>query len=389
VLKKLVKNYVIFFALGTSVLLIPTDKANSLGNDPSDTVHSDLAATEAMFSDVYSFLAALYDVESGGFFESLKDRDSKKPPSIEASARARALLEEGGVLSILPEQLRRSMAQFYLSRQDPKTGYFEDPTTASGNRAERNRGRALSYSVGALKKLGHEPKDSPADNPAPRLSVIPSQFKSTSAFRSWIRGQPWKRSGWLAGDNVQSQIAVLQSVPQPLRDELIEVLFAELPRFQNPDDFFFGSGDPYVRLSGAFKIALIYKHFDRPIPKAQHLYVSTLKCLRTQSADNACYIRNTMSILQKLEDSEIEIPAADRIEIIHRTAANLRHFHRPDGGFALDRNTQFGSTNGCTQAMITRSSLYRMAGSKLPFLPNGHIFLETLTKRGVIIPKKG
>ncbi len=125
--------------------------------------------------DMVSWLANLYDIETGGFYFSNSARDytstiyqgkySLLLPEIESTDQALDFINQSGMLygigtleTALPDWMREAIIQFVKKKQDPN-GYFYHPqwTHEMVDNNLSRRGRDVSKGTAALKKLGAKP----------------------------------------------------------------------------------------------------------------------------------------------------------------------------------------------------------------------------------------
>ncbi len=331
-----------------------------------------LEEIDTIYTGLYPFLADLYDPESGGFYESTA---RLTPPRIESTARGLTILERGGVLDDLPDSMRLGFIRFFQRFQDPRTGFFED--IHEDRDVHQRRGRALGYTLGALEKLGGEPLY-PLPGSEPETEGM-EHLASVEAFGKWLESLPWEHS-WRAGSILTAQNVLIERLPEERRRAVLAYLFDYLARRQNQKTGMWGGGEPYVLVSGAFKLSGIYGHFGRPMPQPERIYHTLLGTMRHEEAKDATWVRNPLYLFQAIEPY-ITIPAAERHEIMRIAVKNIARFRRPDGGFARHVDYPYGETDGCSQAMKTRDAILEMAGIEPPPFPNGPAFFDTLRRR--------
>jgi len=344
---------------------------------------------EQLFNNFYPWLAGLYDPEEGGFYFSLKHKNDKQlQPDIESTAQAISILYRSGLLPEMPATFRQKLINFFQKRQDPNTGFFIDQNIERHNN-ERWRGRALSYSISSLSKLKAKPlyplpgEKNTGANPNPYLS----HFESPEIFQNWLNNRPWNNA-WGALDQVSSQIPNLKLFPKAKRDQLLTILFKDLAKRQDSNSGLWGGGSPYRKISGAFKIAMVYKSFKKPIPRANKIYKSTLECLRNNKAEDICFVRNPLNLITMLRnDLGRPISNADKTQISNITIKNLAMFATDQGGFrgklsaplasapAIYRNYHEANLNACSSAFTVRQLLYALSGMKVPLVSNTDVFL--------------
>lgn len=350
---------------------------------------------DLLLENFYSWLATLYDPQAGGFYYAISSIEEEKfKPDIESTSFALSMLDEAGLLPKLPQVMKKKLIKFFHDRQDKETGYFLDPHN-NMREIERMRGRGITMSMSALKRLGAEPL-----YPLPGSSgkkVFLEHLESPQDYRKWMEARPWDHA-WTALDHFSSQAPILLQLPEEERKPLLEEAFKFLEERQEPDTGLWGGGTPYVRTSGAFKVDYFYRSMGRKLPRAGKIYQSLLSCIRHENCVHFCFARNPISLLLGLIPSLPELASQERLEIMTITLRNLRKFLRQDGGFSVfpDRSNPApnsvtlgnglpeGDLNASTQVITIRTGLYKIAGGeKKPSAYAGR-FLDVLKKRGLI-----
>jgi hypothetical protein len=344
---------------------------------------------DALFKDYYRWKARLYDPQTGGFYFAYSAlEDTKKfRPDIESTAQGLGrMISFSGLADGMPPSMKKGFIRFFQSRQDPESGFFFDPHVKELY-DDRMRGRALSYCMGGLRRLGAKPlyplpgkKKKSKKTGKGKTSYI-AHLDSPEAFRKWLDARPWDNTReWIALCQISAQSGVIRSMPEKKRKALLDTLFKYLAKKQDPKTGLWGGGSPYVKISGAFKITMIFRMAEQPVPLADLIYSSTLDCIRNNEATNICFARNPLELLRVIEGSMTKpIPAADRVEIIRISTRNLKRFLRPDGGFSYNADRSIstinnsvpvgkghveGDMNGSSQALWIRRMLYDLAGVK-------------------------
>lgn len=151
--------------------------------------------------------------------------------------------------------------------------------------------------------------------------------------------------------------------------------------------------DAYNEVSGAFKAALFYSAFDRPLPYASEIYASVMLTIRTDECKDVCWLRNPIELVTLLEPQLSQIPPVDANEIIQISVTNMRRFVQPDGGFSRQAGRSKTTSNGVVLGMglpegdmnagaqmvcVVRPLLYRLANESLPALGTSNIFWQLL-----------
>ena len=100
--------------------------------------------------------------------------------------------------------------------------------------------------------------------------------------------------------------------------------------------------------------------------------------MRKKKCKHACWVRNPLALLVAIEPY-VSIEDEERADIIEIFITNTKQFFRPDGGFANSVWEKYGTTDGCSQAIIARNAVRKLVGLKPLELPNEDSFLETLS----------
>jgi len=363
-----------------------------------------LAGMEALFGGFYEWLAGQYDEASGGFFYARSSRLLPGfEPDIESSAQALSVLERSGLLPLLDPGRRAAMAAFFRARQDPVSGLFLDRDPAM-REDQVMVARAMQYSLRSLALLGSGPA-----HPLPPPEAAPSFMASPGSYVAWLRGVDL-RNAWRGCDLMMSANHYLERLGPAERERFVGAARACFEEMQEPASGLWGGGPPYVRLSGAFKMGMFYSRFELPLPRPGALYRSLLGCLRSEEAQDLCWVRNPVDLLASLRGL-VAAPRGELAEALGITARNLARFLRPDGGFSrelrgsppapnvaqvkegeeypampapvrLGAGLAEGDMNAGTQALL----IFRLAGVLAgtgPAVPGGSgAFLARLGRRG-------
>ncbi len=328
---------------------------------------------DSLYENLYVFLFRLYDPETGGFYESIPKEGELRAgtPRIESTARGITMLDKAGILDELPEAVCQKFIVFFQNHQDAASGFFED--LQEQRSAYERRGRALSYSVAALEKLGATPRYPLPGEKSDQPGM--AHLQSVPDFRVWLDSLPWEHS-WSAGSILSAQSTLMDQLPEPLRSSIVDCLFAYLKEHQHSSTGLWGGGLPYVQISGAFKMSMIYEAFGQPMPRADRIYKSLLTCMREEVCQDATWVRNPLHLLRVIQPQLAALPDTERQEIVWIAIYNISQFVRPDGGFARNLDQGYGVTDGCSQAMKTRDALRELVGLEEKPFPAGKYFLH-------------
>lgn len=363
-----------------------------------------LAELDALFADLLPWLAQTYDPRSGGFYESIGLKEGKEPqaygPDIQSTFFALIILDNAGLVDTMPPEVKAKMIKYFHTRQDPDTGYFIDLDYPEMWENQRVLGRALSFSVGSLRILGSEPlyplPGQPRPAPAPKttpaatdeaqpdtppasesarhsaskpqptapavdniyivpteaeltqtdLPRVPPHLASVEAFRQWLDERPWEFA-WTALDNLSSQKQIINGLPQPLRDALVDEAMRYVEEKQEPDTGLIGGGDPQVRISGAFKFVRFCVDTGRPVPRAEQMRATLFAWFKSEpELDTIFFIRNACDMMNDLSKQTGQPLTDEQLVAITRFATEqLKRFKQDDGAFLSRINGSYVNPN--------------------------------------------
>lgn len=345
---------------------------------------------DSLFSGFFQWLEGQYDEASGGFYYARSSKNSGQfVPDIESTAQALNIVERCGLLDRLNGIVRDKLMGFFQSKQDPVTGLFYD-TNPNMRLDSVMVGRAVGYSMGALRKFGAAPLYSFPKHSA----ATPAYMESPQTLGTWLSSISMSNS-WRGCDMLSHCATHVTALSAGEREPYLDVLFTYLGELQNPLTGFWGDGPRYVQLSGTFKLQLLYNRFGIQMPRMDRLYDSVLDVLRQEQATDMCYIRNPISLLSSMR---IPIPSREMTEIAEITVANMAKLEREDGAFSreIDRSppapnvaqVKSGESypdmpipvplglglvesdmNASTQAMLIRYTLREFSGLPVQHLP--------------------
>ncbi|PAK55228.1 hypothetical protein [Paenibacillus sp. 7541] len=358
---------------------------------------------DGLFDGFFEWLEGQYDPDSGGFYYARSSRDSGEfVPDIESTAQALNIIERCGLAPYLTEDMKKGVVRFFQSRQDPETGYFYD---ANPNMRQDDVmvGRALGYSLRALRKFGAEPLyPLPGSSLGDAASSFPDYCQSPEAYGEWLRSISLANS-WRGCDRLCNSAPYLAQMEEEKREPFLQQALSYFASIQNPETGLWGEGAPYVQISGTFKLLTFYSKFEVPLPRTEQIYNALLHALRHETASDMCYIRNPISLL-----SAIHVPMTEEelTEIAEITLDNMARLKRTDGGFSreidhsppapnvaqvkqgeyypdmpaavpIGKGEVEGDMNAGTQAVLIRYSLRQFAGLDEQMLPAAKVWLST------------
>ncbi|AEL25774.1 hypothetical protein Cycma_2027 [Cyclobacterium marinum DSM 745] len=325
------------------------------------------------YENLFVFYANLYDPVTGGFYDS---PEKKTAPRIESTCRVISRIDDNGLTNTVPDSLKQRWVTFLQAFQNAETGFFDDPN--EHRNIDMRRGRALGYVKGAFRRLEASSKypypSIKSNKDAEEDGLI--HLKSVDNFNDWLNTLGWEENPWKAGGTLSAQGNVIGSLESPLQEQIVEAMFDFLATNQNENGFWGGSS-LYVQLSGAFKVSTLYSIYGRQMPNAKSILKSTLKCIREEKCINSTWVRNPLNLLAVIKPY-VGISEKEKNEIIKISIDNVLQFSRNDGGFANSVKDEYGTTDGCSQAIITRNALRDWVGLEPLIIPNTDSFLRTL-----------
>lgn len=387
------------------LILMPFVSLNSsLGNPESITPAKstapwamELARLDELFDGVFDYTKQCYQAEVpgqiGGFHwaPSSKEDPDRFPAYLESTQWAMRLFAMAE--ADLPDTLRESVLAFARSRQSPD-GFFRSGVPCI-DADRRLLSRNLSSAVAIFRLLEAEPQyplpanDAQADFP---------EMESPAAFRAWLEGLDWDQP-WRAGDSVSSRSALIGSVAEPLRSQLVETTVRFLAQIQSPVTGLWGNHAETVdgqTISGGMKLTGFFKRFQRPVPNMEQLLATNLTFVQRDDFDGnmILWIRNPINTLMNLETlaGHPLLDDEQRSMIVRQATRALRKFKLPNGGFirnpgidltgpwpesqnhacnmSFNRPEEGNLNSVASGAEATRTLLYALCGQSPPLLPN-------------------
>ena len=327
-----------------------------------------------------SWLGALFDPESGGFYYSNSARDNECAeyrgeicyflPDIESTNQAiNVLLGTKLIDSVeeLPEWMRKKIGEFVCSLQSPKDGYIHHPQWKDHHETAPRISRDLVWATNLEKTLGfklpyptaYERLEKIAKGEASKseLETQPPELRSEKDFLEYISALDWKKNAYACGNRIAAQSN--QIVAAGLTDVAVNFMNS----IQNEHNGLWGEQEGYMGNNALMKITCFYDAVKRPIPRALLAVREAMKCIVTDEfARTACYnfnvwysILKIMSNLRRFggEEGKAEAQAiSDEIlkeapRCIKATKEKILTFRKSDGSFSILTN----STSPISQGM--------------------------------------
>ncbi len=383
-------------------------------------------ADELCGRNILSWLASLYDAESGGFYYSVSARDTDGFfPDLESTYQAIYLLQLGGMYEtgavpeeIMPREIQEGFVKFAMKHQDESDGYFYHD--GWGKKINNSRkGRDLLWAKGLLGKFGGKPKyplpeeriaQNKTANEESRSAApeIEERFTSREKFLEYLDSMNWDSGGWGSGNTLAAQLTQIRAAG------LFEVASDYLRDKQNKETGLWGKSLSYAATNAAMKISPFFTP-ESPYPNFDKMLESVIYIIKNEGIP--IYITDVWNPLVTINQAkhtyggfegmpeDLQKKLLDALpEIIRISVENAKLFKKTDGAFGYNRltgqQTSQGMTvstganesdvNGSLAACTSmRSALWSLAGLKAPAIYNNdaEYFMNILMKKREEISK--
>ena len=299
---------------------------------------------------VVSWLADLYDAETGGFYYSNSGRNTEGfLPDLESTYQAIGFLETsglaawvGGIDNLFSDEMKAQIVRWVKGLQDPETGYFYHPQwgKATTDQAVSRRGRDLNWAENLLNRFGDAPTYTTPNGvqgngigadgkPVASPSSLKSRFSEVSPvsavskvimvndpdagvaehlkndknFIAYLNGlgiNDTDRS-YPVGNTLESQAPQIVARDKVLKARgekysLVEILYDFLNEHQNKETGLWeadGSTD-YAANDGLMKIGSTYLKIGKPIPNVDKAIKTAISCITSDEVPGSvCDVFNT------------------------------------------------------------------------------------------------
>jgi hypothetical protein len=327
-----------------------------------------------------SWLGALFDPKTGGFYYSNSARDNECAeyrgeicyflPDIESTNQALNVLQGTKLIDSvdeLPEWMRKKIADFVCSLQSPDDGYIHHPQWKGRREVPSRISRDLAWAVDLQKKLGFKlpyptayerlEKISKGEASESELEAQPEELRSKESFLAFVSSMDWQNNAYVCGNRLSAQSRQIMAAG------LTDVAVDFVNDIQNEHNGLWGKQEGYMGNNALMKITCFYDTVKRPIPRATLAVREAMKCLVTDEvARTSCYnfnvwysILNIMTNLRRFggEDGAKEARAIsdeilkDAPKYIRATKEKILTFRKEDGSFSILTN----STSPISQGM--------------------------------------
>ncbi|MEN8905598.1 MAG: hypothetical protein ABF289_06520 [Clostridiales bacterium] len=318
-----------------------------------------------LYQNFYKWLFDMYDSDTGGFYYSKSAKDSIEfSTDIESTGQGLNILWRSSLITNMPISIKNGFINFFQSRQSTKTGYFYDHQNNMKN-FDRMVARAFSYSIHSLDMFGAVPL-----HPLPGsygTNNLPNYFQNTDKLLNWMEDRDWNNS-WMACDNISAASFYINELTKEVKDKYVSTILSFLSSKQDSEGMW-GKGTPYIKISGAFKLCILYSRLNVPMPNVDKIYKYILYTIANDKTSHMCFTRNTVDLLNVIKSYLPNLDENDLYLIINTTYSNLKKFLKTDGGFSrfiknspkmpnnvlLGKGLSEGDMNSATQALKIRS----------------------------------
>ena len=354
--------------------------------------------------DILTWLASLYDAESGGFYYSISARDTDGfLPDLESTYQAVYLLQQGGMYGsgpvptdIMPKIIADKFSEYAISLQSEKDGYFYHPQWGE-NVATSRKARDLMWARGLINKFGGSPKylypeqriaelkktEEGADTAEEDNNGVEERFTSEKKFREYLESLDFEVNGWGAGNTLVCQQVQIKAAG------FSEMVVDYLAEKQNKETGLWGTGLSYANTNAAMKISGWFSSNYMPYPNLDKMVESVIYIVKNENLP--IYITdvwNPIVAINQAKASHADFSPQLRskldeslAEVIRISVDNAKLFKKLDGAFGYNRLTGQKSSQGAivstgvnesdvnatlAACVSMRASLYSLAGVKAP-----------------------
>lgn len=342
-------------------------------------------------SDLYIWLANLYDPEIGGFYYSSSARDTTGfLPDIESTAQAFNLIDNAKLskpydeswVNMFSDSTKEAMLNFALSLQDAD-GYFYHPQWGK-NISSTRRGRDLGWATGIIVDLeslpyydapngvsGRESETAPVATEfalTGRLNlstvtavskVVPAavaaELSSEAKFREYLENLKINENSYSAGNLLSARAGEITNAG------MLGVVREFLTEKQDSNTGLWESEVTYDSINGLMKICGFFDE-SYPFPNVQNAVNSTIEILMLDMEDDlptVCYIYNPWRALETIkacltDEQLVDFDATlkeNAATLFAKTLPKLALFRKEDGGFSMNPESSSSMSQGVIAAV--------------------------------------
>lgn len=367
---------------------------------------------EVFAGDLISWLANLYDYESGGFYYSNSARDNDGfLPDLESTEQAMGWLFGRAIKSecndtystFYPKWMQAKVVKFVKERQD-KNGYFyhpQWPRTLTDSKPHR-RGRDLTWACNILKwfdeaptydtpngvrgngllwdgtpapDFSHREFETPNSNEelvAPNEELVAPHLKNKESFVAYLDTFDLKTTSYGTSNTMESQSAQLIARDKVLKAmgadySLCDILVDWYEKNQDPKTGLFTFEEPNARgVNGLMKASSAVYKIQRPYPNALRGIESAIKVIEGDDfMASVCFVMNPLCAINTLlasnkkygkdpdEGDKYRKYIFDRaIDMIEATKKRILAFKKPDGSFSYEPHNSSVTSQGHPVAVL-------------------------------------
>ncbi len=344
--------------------------------------------------DVYSWLAGLYDTETGAFYyaESSLAYEGFKP-DVESTCQALKIIYNSGMVdaygssigpalsAAIPKDMQADIVAFVQSLESEADGYFYH-TQWGENIADDRKGRDLQWSLQILDWFGAEPLypsaiDRISQSATEAVSKViataehPDRFGSPENFVAYLDdvmdpngdGVITAKESYNSGHKVASQseqikAAGLLDVCCDYFDTLQKTIYDRQTAAGQTPSGLWSDEVSYNAISGFFKISVLYSTAKRGINYIDNVVESAMACiLSDEAAEQVVFVYNPWAALGEAisgaknankiaEKAGTALPydmeklyakvRAKLPQLLSKTIQKLAVFKKADGGFSYN-----------------------------------------------------
>ena len=367
---------------------------NKNGNDGSALVGALKELYSIYSSDVYRWLANLYDPVTGGFYFSNSGRNTEGYlPDLESTRQALGFISESGLE--MPggysEDIKNQIVRFVQSTQSEEDGYFYHIQwkTVTDSRL----GRDLNSAISILSRFGAKPLYPTAadrvsgDGTAMSLStgryaacsmllksnaiaVSSSRYSSKENFLEYLNSFDWSvGNSYENGNTIAAQSTMIKA------SGLLPTCIEFFNSIQNPKTGMWSDVLNNEAVNGFMKISFLYTSAGTAIPHAKlavegilknnlMMYSGAPEQDRSLYASTPCHVYNPWTAIdqvltnlngageQELRDEIISMVREQAPEQIEKSKELILAFRKEDGSFSWQYDTNSPSSQGAPVAVV-------------------------------------
>lgn len=322
--------------------------SDSAASEPLWNALADIAGNElcCAFRELYSlyspdlmtWLAELYDPTVGGFYYSQSARDNESVdwegrryellPDAESTCQALGIIRGSGITEgrgyaeILPEWMKRDIADYIWGMQDPD-GYFYHKQWGKEIGLSR-RGRDLAWCRSMLSALGREmryPTIASGDSATRSAeTLVPDHLSSREKFIEYLDSLDVQNKSYPAGNTLSAQSIQIKSCG--LMDTCIDYLTER----QNPETGLWHSEENYYGVNGLMKISGVYNSAGRPLPHSREAAMSAIDAISSSEPIRAVVdLWNTWVAVGRITENLRRLGGDDGAREADEITAELMH----------------------------------------------------------------